>query len=293
LDGQIKDLAGSPHVISGTYDVYVARQIDIDVFPEPGTPLWPGVKIHPQVRVLPAMPAEITMTFLHMPDSNPARACTILFTGKANRWGVFVPGPEETSLLFENPGEYRCDVTAKYIDPDGIWWMASRRGASVVVTPKSNIVIHGERGNRVPSMKWRARWFIARNSHFITGTPTDAFDMGHTCYPYENGDVAWLGDRDPDSLFPNLTFEDTQGDMASLVAKRWPAIREGAGRAGLYPDALRPEAPRRPHGHRRDAFRFIIVRRIVSVHEAPSSGSMGLLLHNVMETRHLRAVPRR
>jgi DNA-binding beta-propeller fold protein YncE len=241
LKGEINDLSGARHIISGTYDVYVARPIDIDVFPEPGTPLWPGVKIHPQVRVLPPIPAEITMTFLHVPDSDPARASTVLFTGKANRWGIFVPEPEEASLLLENPGEYRCDVTAKYVDPDGIWWMASRRGASVVVTPNSNIVIHGERGNRVPSMKWRARWFIARNSHFITGTPPDAFDMGHTCYPYENGDVAWLGDRDPDSLFPNLTFEDTQGSMALLVANRWPEIREGAGRAGLYPDALHPE----------------------------------------------------
>ena len=241
LKGEINDLSGARHTISGTYDVYVARSIDIDIFPEPGTPLWPGVKIHPQVRVLPSMPAEITMTLLHMPDSDPARASTFRFTRKANRWGVFVPDPEETSLLFENPGEYRCDVTAKYVDPDGVWWMASRRGASVVVTPKSNIVIHGERGNRAPSMKWRARWFIARNSHFLTGTPPDAFDMGHTCYPYENGDVAWLGDRDPDSLFPNLTFEDTQGDIATLVAKRWPEVRDGAGRAGLYPDALRPE----------------------------------------------------
>jgi hypothetical protein len=91
LKGEINDLSGARHIISGTYDVYVARPIDIDVFPEPGTPLWPGVKIHPQVRVLPPIPAEITMTFLHVPDSDPARASTVLFTGKANRWGIFVP----------------------------------------------------------------------------------------------------------------------------------------------------------------------------------------------------------
>jgi DNA-binding beta-propeller fold protein YncE len=241
LKGKINDLSGAPHTISGTYDVYVARPIDIDVFPEPGTPLWPGVKTYPQVRVLPPVPADVTMSFIHMPDSNPAKATRLLFTGKANRWGVFLPDPQKSSVLFENPGEYRCDVTVKYVDQKGVWWMASRRGASVVVTPNSDVVIHGERGNRVPSMKWRARWFIARNSHFVTGTPLDAFDMGHTCYPYENGDVAWLGDRDPDSLFPNLTFEDPEGTIASLVAERWPAVRCGAGRAGLYPDALRPE----------------------------------------------------
>jgi hypothetical protein len=241
LKGKINDLSGAPHAISGTYDVYVARPIDIDVFPEPGTPLWPGVKIYPQVRVLPPIPADVTMDFLLMPDSNPAKASTLRIAGKANRWGVFVPDPNDSQVLFENPGEYRCDVTVKYVDAQGVWWMASRRGASVVVTPNSDVVIHGERGNRAPSMKWRARWFIARNSHFITGTPLDAFDMGHTCYPYENGDVAWLGDRDPDSLFPNLTFEDPEGTIASLVAERWPEVRNGAGRAGLYPDELRPE----------------------------------------------------
>jgi DNA-binding beta-propeller fold protein YncE len=241
LEGTINDLGGVPYTISGIYDVYVARPIDIDIFPEPGTPLWPGVKIHPQVRVLPPVPADVTMSFLHMPDSDPDRTSTLRITGKANRWGVFLPNPQENSVFFENPGEYRCDVTVKYVDAEGVWWMASRRGASVVVTPNSDVVIHGERGNRAPSMKWRARWFIARNSHFITGTPPDAFGMGHTCFPYESGDVAWLGDRDPDSLFPNLTFEDPKGAIASLVAERWPAVRDGAGRAGLYPDELRPE----------------------------------------------------
>ena len=241
LKGKINDLSGAPHTISGTYDVYVARPLDIDVFPEPGAPLWPGVKIYPQVRVLPPVPADVTMTFLHMPNSNPAEALNLRFTGKANRWGVFLPDPQKSPLLIENPGEYRYDVTVKHVDAQGVWWMASRRGASVVVTPNSDVVIHGERGNRAPPMKWRARWFIARNSHFVTGTPADAFDMGHTCYPYENGDVAWLGPRDPDSLFPNLTFEDPQGTIASLVAERWPEVRNGAGRAGLYPDALRPE----------------------------------------------------
>ena len=108
-----------------------------------------------------------------MPDSNPAKASTLRSTGKANRWGVFLPDPQKSLVLFENPGEYRCDVTVKYVDQNGVWWMASRREASVVVTPNSDVVIHGERGNRAPSMKWRARWFVARNSHFITGTPPE------------------------------------------------------------------------------------------------------------------------
>ena len=59
LTGHIKDIRGVAYNISGTYDVYVARPLDIDVFPEPGTPLESSVSLHPQVRVMPPMPAAV------------------------------------------------------------------------------------------------------------------------------------------------------------------------------------------------------------------------------------------
>ena len=241
LDGTVRDLTGAPHVLSGTYDVYVARPLDLAVFPEPGTPLQPDKAIRPQVRVLPAMPAEVEMCFLHLPGSDPAKAVRRRIAGRANRWGVFVPAEPNAAVAFGQPGEYRCDVTARCVDSSGTWWMASRRGASVVVTPNSPVVIHGERGNRAPTMRWRARWFIARDSRFVTGTGREGFDMGHTCLPYEPGDVAWLGHRDPDSLFPGVTFEDPGRTIGRLLEQRWPAVRNGAGREGLYPRRLLPE----------------------------------------------------
>jgi len=66
-------------------------------------------------------------------------------------------------------------------------------------------------------------------------------DLGHTCLPYEPGDVAWLGSTLSFSLFPGLTFEDPDGTIAGTIESRWPALREGAGREGLYPYALKPE----------------------------------------------------
>ena len=148
-------------------------------------------------------------------------------------------------VKFRHPGEYVFDVTVRHKDSNGDLWMASRRGASVVVTPDSKIVVHGERGNRSPEAKWRARWFVAGNGGFVTEFPKEAeepiIDLGHTCYPYHSGDVAWLGHQDPFSFLPNLTFEDPEGTVADLIEKRWAAIREGEGRGGLYPDSLRPE----------------------------------------------------
>ncbi len=258
LEGNIDDVTGTTYDISGTYDVYLARPLDIDVFPEPGTPLEAKVPLCPQVRVMPPMPAEVEIRFRHYPYSDADRLIERKIVGRANRWGVFVAGPDEPPVKFSDPGEYVCDVTVRHQQADGTLWMASRRGASVVMTPDSTVTVHGERGNRSPTARWRARWFIAGDGRFIVSPPPEArppelppdappdeklnrVDLGHTCFPYESGDVAWLGHTMAFSLFPGLTFEDPEGTIAALIERRWPAVCDGAGREGLYPYDLKPE----------------------------------------------------
>ncbi|MHB8865310.1 MAG: hypothetical protein ACYC6N_23265, partial [Pirellulaceae bacterium] len=266
LKGFIADLAGISYALQGTFDVHVARPLDMEVFPEPGTPLDPGVDIHPQVCVMPAFPAEVEMRWCHYPHSDKSRLIERTLKGRANRWGVYAP---DETMRFDDPGEYVCDVTVSYVAKDGICWMAARRGASVVVTPDSKVIVHGERGNRSPTQRWRARWFVAGDNQFVApparrqdawpeqpppGHPPNApwppppppdevrsVDLGHTCYPFESGDVAWLGPTIAFSLFPNITFEDPEGVISNLTERRWPGVRAGEGRAGLYPDQLRPE----------------------------------------------------
>ncbi len=238
LEGHADDTEGHRHLISGTFDVHVARPLDIEVFPEPGTPLHPKRPLSPQVRILPALPAEVEIVFTHLPGSDASRAVTRRIAGRANRWGIFAP---PAPVAFDEPGEYLCDVTVRHMDEAGVWWMACRRGASVVATPDSPISIHGERGTRCTDLFWRPRWFVARNARFLTGATDEDAGLGHSCYPYEGGDVAWLGDRDPDSILPNVTFEDPQGEMAARMEARFPALRRGAGREGLYPYRVLPE----------------------------------------------------
>ena len=206
--------------------------------------------------MLPALAAQVEMRWRHYPYSDPSQVVERTIRGRANRWGVFLAGSGEAPVRFSDPGEYVCDVTVSHEDDDGTLWMACRRGASVVVTPDSPIVVHGERGNRSPTARWRARWFVAGDGRFIAPParpPEDEprkipprerlnrVDLGHTCLPYESGDVAWLGHRMNFSLFPGITFEDPQGTISDLIEKRWPAVREGAGREGLYPYELKPE----------------------------------------------------
>ena len=49
----------------------------------------------------------------------------------------------------------------------------------------------------------------------------DRVEIGHTCLPYESGDVAWLGHRMNFSLFPGLTFEDRMGSRVERVGFAW------------------------------------------------------------------------
>jgi DNA-binding beta-propeller fold protein YncE len=272
LDGVIRDVMGTAYDISGTYDVYVAKPLDTMVHPEPGTPLQPYARYRPQVQVQPAMPAEVELLWRYYPYSDRERAVERTVTGKANRWGLFVPGPNEAPVTFDDPGEYVLDVTVSHRDDDGTLWMASRRGASVVVTPGSKVVVHGERGNRSNTARWRARWFVAGDNRFVApspefppgrplrfeprppGHPPDepwpppefydeihGIDLGHTCLPYESGDVAWLGHDMAFSLFPNVTFEDPEGIISDLIERRWPGVRRGEGRGGIWPRHLHPE----------------------------------------------------
>jgi hypothetical protein len=220
--------------------------------------LEPNVELNPQVRILPAMPADVELRFRHYPYSDNKSIIERKIVGKANRWGIFVPGLNQQPIEFNDPGEYLCDVTVSHLTDNGILWMASRRGASVVVTDDSKVVVHGERGNRSTTAKWRARWFMAGDGKFVAPPPPsmqppeippdapmeerlNRIDLGHTCLPYEPGDIAWLGHTMTFSLFPGITFEDPEGEISELIEEKWPAVREGAGREGLYPYELKPE----------------------------------------------------
>jgi hypothetical protein len=115
LNGRINDMFGTKYDISGSYDVHVARPLDVDVFPEPGTPLEPNVELNPQVRILPAMPADVELRFRHYPYSDNKSIIERKIVGKANRWGIFVPGLNQQPIEFNDPGEYLCDVTVSHL----------------------------------------------------------------------------------------------------------------------------------------------------------------------------------
>ena len=73
-----------------------------------------------------------------MPDSERDRLVDRTVRGRANRFGYF--HPPDAAIAISQPGEYRVDVTASFVDEQGTLWMGSRTwGGVVAATPPAII----------------------------------------------------------------------------------------------------------------------------------------------------------
>jgi hypothetical protein len=215
MTGYLNDVLGNRYEGGGTYEVYVARHLDLETGVFANTPFEVGDSVSPTVIIQPGVPAEVEITVSHYPESDPDQLVTYTVQGTANRFGYFHPTSGD-SFSFTRPGEYRFDVVASYRDDDGVLWMGAESWASVVETPDDTLVAHGLRVRKRNG--GREQWII-NDSESISG--------GHLPFPYHSGDVAWSleTDFDPDfvAMFPGLSVQDTQGDFIDLLKPRQQA----------------------------------------------------------------------
>jgi hypothetical protein len=228
LEGQVRDIYGNSYPIASSYEVVVARVLDLDPAQLPTTPYVQGDYFAPGLHVFPPVPAEVNVELVHLPNSDPAKAITRKVTGRANRFGYFQPAPGG-GIRLEAPGEFRVDITASYQDPDGTLWMGSSSWGNVVEGPNAQIEAHGRRGmdykndNTIDDMP---AWFEALN------LPTNKQGI-EVYYPYFSGDIHW-GDETldrflGDSIMPTVTIRDkTPGQrIYQLMRSHWPRARGG------------------------------------------------------------------
>jgi hypothetical protein len=104
LEGHVQDVYGNLYPIDVTYDVTVANILDLDPAQLPTTPCVQGDAFAPGLHVFPPVPAEVSVTLVQMPYSDPSLAFTTTVTGVANRFGYFQP-PPGTAITMEAPGE--------------------------------------------------------------------------------------------------------------------------------------------------------------------------------------------
>ena len=226
MTGYVDDLWGNRYTGGGTYDVWVAQPLDFDPGVLPGTPLAVGDAFNPVMQFYPRVPADVTLTLTHYPDSDPVQKEIYTIAGKANDYGYFHDASPAISL--SSPGEYRVDITAVYTDTDGTMYMGTMTWGGIVMTPsgEADLIAHGRRGldnlEYIPN-----HWFVAsRDLTMPAGT------VAHALNPYFNGDILWSRTSEEaeggNALVMGASIQDTVGTIETAIRDRldrsWPGL---------------------------------------------------------------------
>ncbi|MBN1810353.1 MAG: hypothetical protein JXA14_00800 [Anaerolineae bacterium] len=221
LSGSLEDIWGHVYVGSATFDVYVARPLRIETGQLPTTPYEVDDAFAAGLQVYPPVPANLNIYLRHLPYSDPAQAQEYDLVGQANRFG-YLQLPAGTSIRFNDPGEFRVEVNATYVDEEGTLWMGQITWGNVVEGENPGLIAHGHRGIDIPN--WNdLLWFF----HLMQlDLPVIA---AHTYYPYYSGDIFWGGETEDytdtagDSIAPIITFQDTTPgeQIYQIVQDRW------------------------------------------------------------------------
>jgi hypothetical protein len=236
MTGTISDLWGNSYIGGGTYDLWMAQPLDIDPGVLPGTPLAVGDAFNPVLQLQPRVPADVTLTITHYPNSDPTLKETFTISGQANPYGYFnlssAMAQPQTPITFTTPGEYRVDVTAVYTDAGGDLYMGAMVWGSVVMTPEgsTDLVAHGRRGQDSLLSIPNSDWFLLSALNRPPGS------VSHTFNPYFNGDILWSRMSDGavggDSLLLGASVQDTVGAVEGTIRMRADRVLPGLASPG-------------------------------------------------------------
>jgi len=200
MKGWVRDAYGNRFDGGGTYRIWIAERITFGTFPS--NPYEVGQTFLSAVGVVPAVPAKVTLTIEHYPDSDVNRKTTFRTAGVANGLGAFV-APRR--YVFPSPGEYRARMEAEYVDPEGRLWLGSLWSANVVAPKDSVMVAHGNAGYMENGI------FHATAPRFSLGTAGNAREgkIQFVYYPFHAGDVLYMPSTmdHKNWIFPLLTVE--------------------------------------------------------------------------------------
>jgi len=280
MTGVISDVWDHSYTIGGTYDVWIARELDLDPGQLPTTPYEVGDAFSPALQVYPRVPADVEVYLTLLPDSDPAQAITYTVRGQANRFGYFQLDPTTSPITLTAAGEFRVDIHATYTDTDGTMWAGSVTWGNVVETPGTPLVAHGRHGiDNAPDIG--QQWFLWKNL-----SEEDQHD--HIYYPFQRGDIVWGNEADVpggDSLIPAITIQDTEGAIQSIIEARnllpHSAFSQGPGTfservtasetplfstasSGVYPDRFPDQIDQWGYSYRSSERPGVRVRELVS-----------------------------
>ena len=211
VEGTINDIWGHTWSGGGTYEVHVGRVLALDTAVFPGTHFEVGDGFNPGLVISPPLTAEVEVWLQHVPHSDASQLEERKVRGRTNRFGYFQPAGN--SVVFEQPGEYRVDITARGEDAQGRLWMGSRTWGGVVAPVNPTIVAHGRRGvDKQDTIG--PQWF------FFDDIPLPESDNPHVPFPFQSGDVQWLQEARLGSAIPMVTFHDPSRQLTRLLRQR-------------------------------------------------------------------------
>jgi hypothetical protein len=204
--GWIRDIYGNRYEGGGTYRFWIAKRMTMATATFQGMPYPVGGIYGRDIGFAPAVPADVTVTATLFPDSDPAKAVTMTWGGKANNGGVFGALQGNKSLPLSAQGEYLGHVLATYTDGDGHLWVCSMRHAGVVFDPNGPIVARGKKV-LLPNNQYAERGHT--NDEGWIDSNTDNQHLIHLNFPYNPGDVLLIASdgQGANKIIPTITYE--------------------------------------------------------------------------------------
>jgi hypothetical protein len=215
--GWIQDIWGNQYQGGGTYHFWIANRLTLATATFQGMPYPVGSTYGRDVAFAPPVPADVTVTATLFPNSDPAKAQTMTWGGRASVAGVFGALQGNKSMALSAPGEYQAKVVATYTDPGGNLWVATMRHAGVVYDPNGPIVARGKKLAVNGSYVDRGN----SNDEGYIDAATDGEHLIHLNFPYNPGDVLLIASdgQGANKIIPTLTYEtkvDPKRDDAAL-----------------------------------------------------------------------------
>ena len=203
--GWIRDTWGRKYQGGGTYTFWIANRMTLATATFQGMPYPVGATYGRDIAFFPAVPADVTVTAMLYPDSDPAKVQTMTWGGKANAAGVFGALQGNKSFALSAQGEYAAKILATYTDSGGNLWVSSMRHAGVVYDPNGPIVARGKK-------LYAANTYVERGETRDEGyidTTTGAEHLVHINFPYNPGDVLLIASdgQGADKIIPTMTYE--------------------------------------------------------------------------------------
>ena len=196
LTGSMQDSFGRRYHGGGRYKVTIAHPLTFSTSCKPGTSYLVGGVYPPKVNLNPPFPASVEVTVDYLPNSDHKRKRSWVGRGRANRFGHFIPYGKEP-LRFDEPGEYRSQVTARYTDVAGRLWMGQQVSTGVIASAERKVELHGMRTfpymNRMDQKFYGARERFADRANILTSfMPDTPYMLSDPFVPYNMQDTLYV-----------------------------------------------------------------------------------------------------